>query len=120
MVSITEREYVNKIQRKATKCIEHSRKAAKKFGVESTLTVREVRELFLRHDTCHYCGRDLIGVFDRTIDHMVPMSHGGTNTLSNVVVCCDICNAQKSRCENFEYQNMVRRVKNDMTVLRVR
>jgi 5-methylcytosine-specific restriction endonuclease McrA len=43
---------------------------------------------------CHYCGNK----FPReefTMDHVVPLSRGGTSTKGNIVVCCKECNNQK-------------------------
>ncbi|MGV7219943.1 MAG: HNH endonuclease [Nitrospinales bacterium] len=43
---------------------------------------------------CHYCGNK----FPReefTMDHVVPLSRGGTSTKGNIAVCCKECNNQK-------------------------
>lgn len=39
---------------------------------------------------CHYCG----GYAD-TVDHMVPLSQGGTSAMANLVSACMPCNAAK-------------------------
>lgn len=56
---------------------------------------------------CHYCGGETfvlpVGVpFDtdqlkaeRTLDHRVPVSRGGTDTLDNLVIACRTCNNRK-------------------------
>lgn len=40
---------------------------------------------------CRYCGRPATQV-----DHVVPVSKGGTHALSNLVPCCARCNRSKS------------------------
>ena len=48
----------------------------------------------LNEGICHYCGKQ----FSRdelTMDHIVPVSRGGTSTKGNVVPCCKQCNSDK-------------------------
>jgi 5-methylcytosine-specific restriction endonuclease McrA len=40
---------------------------------------------------CFYC-QD----FPTTVDHVVPLIHGGTNYQDNLVPCCRPCNSSKS------------------------
>lgn len=42
------------------------------------------------HQTCQYCGR--IGY---SIDHLTPVSRGGSNELSNLILACKECNKLK-------------------------
>lgn len=52
-------------------------------------------------DSCSYCGRDLLYTGDRqdnakaSIDHVVPLSRGGSHTWDNVVLACLGCNKSK-------------------------
>ena len=42
---------------------------------------------------CVYCGE----TFERlTMDHVIPLSRGGSHTMSNIVPACKSCNCQKS------------------------
>ena len=43
---------------------------------------------------CHYCGRKFPAE-ELTMDHIVPLSRGGTSSKNNVVVCCKDCNNKK-------------------------
>jgi 5-methylcytosine-specific restriction endonuclease McrA len=43
---------------------------------------------------CSYCGKKIEGR-DLTIDHVIPISHGGTNILANLVLACRSCNERK-------------------------
>ena len=42
---------------------------------------------------CWYCGRELESVFD--VDHMIPISLGGSNCISNLFPSCKLCNTRK-------------------------
>jgi len=43
---------------------------------------------------CHYCGCQ-VGSAALTMDHVIPVSRGGTSTRGNVVPACDACNKSK-------------------------
>lgn len=45
---------------------------------------------------CHYCGRQTNPFRDFEIDHVIPLSAGGTDDLDNLVGCCPECNRQKA------------------------
>ena len=45
----------------------------------------------LRRDPCHYCGTDPGG----TVDHVVPLAHGGPWAHWNLVPACGPCNNRK-------------------------
>ncbi len=44
---------------------------------------------------CYYCGRVCSGA-NRHIDHVIPLSLGGTNDPWNLVVACAECNLRKN------------------------
>lgn len=44
---------------------------------------------------CSYCGRELHGVHEVTIDHVHPASLGGAKVWCNVVSACKTCNGRK-------------------------
>lgn len=51
---------------------------------------------------CAYCGREL--VYDiLTIDHVIPLSLGGTNLINNLFPACELCNRLKAnyKLEDF-------------------
>ena len=43
---------------------------------------------------CHYCGKR-VSAGALTLDHVVPVSRGGTSTKGNVVPACEACNKTK-------------------------
>jgi 5-methylcytosine-specific restriction endonuclease McrA len=48
-------------------------------------------DLFIR---CSYCAKP-ISKFQRTIDHVIPVSKGGTEDVNNKVWSCRSCNQKK-------------------------
>jgi hypothetical protein len=59
--------------------------------------VRENRvKVYERDDyKCHYCDKQLTR-FTVTLDHVIPVSEGGNNSLGNLVTACLACNSQKA------------------------
>ncbi len=48
---------------------------------------------------CSYCGceMDLVSADHQvSVDHVVPLARGGTNDITNLVLCCRHCNTQKA------------------------
>lgn len=61
--------------------------------------------------TCQYCGRSAPDVVLH-VDHVVPVSKGGSNDPSNLVTACETCNLGKSDMEiNQDYEEERRAVK---------
>lgn len=57
---------------------------------------------------CHYCGREVwINHKNRMLratgDHLIPLSRGGINEISNVVVACYRCNKIKGPLTDSEF-----------------
>lgn len=74
----------------------HNRRARKR-GVVGTHTVEELHQQLKRQKgKCYYChvklgkGRD-----SWNGDHIIPLSKGGTNYISNIVISCPSCNFKK-------------------------
>ena len=59
------------------------------------------QNVFLRDGfKCQYCGVD-ISRKDATLDHVLPLSHGGKNTYENTVCSCAKCNSDKGNNKNI-------------------
>jgi 5-methylcytosine-specific restriction endonuclease McrA len=52
----------------------------------------DVRTVLERDRLCTYCGL----CASTTIDHVLPLSHGGTNAFENLVGACHPCNSSKN------------------------
>jgi hypothetical protein len=59
--------------------------------------VRENRSKIFERDgyVCQYCSKQLTR-FTTTLDHIVPVSQGGTNSFENVTTACRECNSRKT------------------------
>ncbi|MEK5426963.1 HNH endonuclease [Cytobacillus sp. FSL R7-0680] len=91
------REYNGTLRGKASQALQSSHKTIKKQGYEvlDDLTVEQIIEVFEFFDgVCAYCE----GKFEQSqlsMDHIIPLSKGGANTQSNIVVACQSCNKRK-------------------------
>lgn len=52
---------------------------------------------------CEYCGLILNPFRDFSIDHAMPLKHGGDNRLENLVGCCRSCNHDKGDTPRERY-----------------
>jgi 5-methylcytosine-specific restriction endonuclease McrA len=52
---------------------------------------------------CHYCNRQTPPK-ELTMDHIVPISRGGTSYKGNVVPCCKECNRAKKQLLPMEWE----------------
>lgn len=65
----------------------YRRKNAKGF-----MSLEEQRETYKAFPICPYCNKNK----SDTLDHVVPLSRGGSNDASNIVAVCRSCNSRKS------------------------
>jgi len=67
----------------------HSRRAKKNKNGVFRILRKELKRLY--NSPCFYCGSlDKI-----TIDHVIPISRGGTHGIGNLVSACSFCNGSK-------------------------
>lgn len=67
-------------------------RAKKKAG--GKYTDEDVKRLYkAQKGKCYYCGKK-VGK-DYTIDHVIPLNRGGSNTPENIVIACRHCNCSK-------------------------
>jgi 5-methylcytosine-specific restriction endonuclease McrA len=69
------------------------RRAAKRNSEGSYRTTDVMELLESQHGLCAYCGLDL-GAYH--IDHILPLSRGGSNGVENIALACSPCNLSKS------------------------
>jgi len=69
-----------------------ARRRALEHGARGTYTWAEVMRLYLQLGGCAYCNEPSDEVEP---DHVIPLSRGGSNSITNVVPCCKPCNSDK-------------------------
>jgi 5-methylcytosine-specific restriction endonuclease McrA len=70
-------------------------KRAKNYGVVNTLTSKQWLIVLIKSKgECFYCQKD-VSAENLGIDHFIPMSKGGANSVENIVASCFICNCKK-------------------------
>lgn len=84
-----------------TKCYRHERNRVKhqnkRKNRPSNLHVSTWLDCLLLHSfKCRFCPKDVA-----ILDHIVCMSHGGTNTLENIQPLCKTCDSRKSKIEGM-------------------
>lgn len=71
------------------------RRALKNSTSDGSITLEFEMELFKKQNgKCVYCGRDLSET-GMHLDHIIPLSKGGTHTSTNVQWLCPYCNMSK-------------------------
>ena len=81
------------------RCAAHPKLRSPSSKAINSAAYRNARKRVLRRDdyTCSYCGvRARHGM---QVDHVVPVSKGGSHDDTNLVACCPACNAQKGAGE---------------------
>lgn len=55
---------------------------------------------------CAYCGKPL-SYKDMTIEHIRPLAKGGSNSLTNLLPACNLCNSTKGTLSLKEYRKLI-------------
>lgn len=53
--------------------------------------------------SCYYCGKPNLSGRSATLDHVVPLCNGGTDSVDNLVLACPRCNSQKQSSTLEDY-----------------
>ena len=61
---------------------------------------------------CYYCGTK-VGSKNLTMDHVVPLSRGGTSSRDNIVPACKECNNKKKYMLPWEWEEYLRKLRDD-------
>ena len=87
------------------------RRAKRKNNPMYTVTPRDLDRLLRRHDyKCAYCKNDLNGTYH--IDHVVPLSRGGSSGIGNYLPACPFCNTSKGAKLLTEWRKWQRTTEN--------
>lgn len=87
------RPEVQEKRRPYDRTFQHNRRARLKENGGSH-TPKQIQEQFTRQKgKCYYCR---VKMEKYQIDHVVPVSKGGSNDISNIVLACPPCNQQKN------------------------
>lgn len=72
----------------------HQRRKARKLGAEGTHTAADIQKQYkAQKGACYWCGSKVRGNYH--VDHIVPLSRGGTNWPENIVIACVGCNTSR-------------------------
>jgi 5-methylcytosine-specific restriction endonuclease McrA len=73
--------------------VKRENRRAHKQGSEGSYTQKDIQQIFAQQQgTCAYCHQQLT---EYHIDHVVPLSRGGTNWPDNLALACSACNLSK-------------------------
>jgi len=79
----------------------NARRRAREHGALGCYTWAEVVRVWLNIDKCcAYCHQPSN---DIQPDHVIALSRGGSNSITNVVPCCSMCNADKRELSLTEW-----------------
>lgn len=103
------RYYDNNIDRMRTNGqVRSSKRRAKKAASDGSYTEQEITDLFIKQGgKCHTC-KCKIGKSGKSkyhVDHIQPLSRGGSNSIDNIGLACQKCNLQKRATDPFEWAN---------------
>ncbi len=82
------------------------RRRARKANAKGTFTADDWKQRLAYHDyRCIYCGVEKHETKEKylTMEHLIPLSRGGTNWPSNLAPSCKSCNCSKGTRTHFEF-----------------
>lgn len=87
--------------------VNSAKSRALSLGLTEHFTLAELLELICKSgEFCYYCGEKLSGKFD--VDHMTPLSRGGSNKIDNICIACETCNGRKNAKTAEEYLEKIK------------
>lgn len=85
------------------RCVRQARYTARKKNAEGSFTVENIKDLYAAQGArCYYCSIEIEDGYH--IEHMIPLSRGGMNDVSNICLACAPCNLSKNTKTAEEFQ----------------
>ena len=85
----------------------------KRYGIIEKLTGKELYERFSDVSNCCYCGTEI--THDNChIEHINPVSNGGSNTIDNINFSCGRCNVTKNNKTDKEFFEYIKSIYNHL------
>lgn len=84
-----------------------ARARARQHGAKGVFDGNDVQARLDKQEArCHYCGEEVgyVGKDKFQVDHFIPLSRGGSNWASNIVIACPGCNAAKGDQMPWEFR----------------
>lgn len=82
------------------------RRRARRHAQVLDYNLAQLRALVASAEACPYC-QGTVTVASFSVDHALPLAHGGRTQLHNLVVCCRRCNHIKGTLTAPEYLSLL-------------
>lgn len=103
-ISSKKRRLLKPDEMRATQRRADAKRRAAKLGCVDHYTVADVdRILMLQGQRCPECCADISDRSSRHIDHIMPLSKGGSNGPENIQILCKPCNLQKQAIDPYDF-----------------
>lgn len=86
----------------------YAKKMRRKHGIAIANDKTVSPTLLIDARTCLYCGAKFDDKCKPTLDHLIPLTKGGTHSAANLVVCCLSCNSRKGARDFLEFVQTLR------------
>lgn len=98
------KEYIQSLKGKLIrKKSEHKRRALKQSCQINNLTTNQIKNILNEAQKCAICNKKFNKNRKKTLDHIIPISKGGNNTLMNIQTVCSYCNSVKGTKDYTEF-----------------
>lgn len=89
-----EKAYRRSLRGRFSQVVRKQKRRALESVARGEHTAADIQKLYEnQHGLCWWCQKRLKGEFH--VDHRIPLSRGGTNDISNLVIACPQCNMSK-------------------------